>query len=148
MGNRTLSSGHTVEDSSVEETDIEAFVVLPSDQRFQVLKTLRHEASLLAGGGLAPMAGIYLSTLAVSLPLIALVSPRVDQTWAVPVSIVLGSVLLIFGLYFTAQVILGQRQNARSATRLAFHEEALRQHSEDSGSGHLPSRRWFSRSRT
>lgn len=92
------------------------------------------------------MAGIYLSTLAVSLPLIGLVSLQ-GQAWAVPVSIVLGTVLFIFGLHLTAQVLLGQRQYARSATRLAFYEDALRQQREDTKSGPTPSRRWFSRSR-
>lgn len=150
MGIRTLSATHFVQDATIQEEDIKAFVDLPESERFQVLRTLRHEASLLAGGGLGPMAGIYFSALVASLPLLALLSLQGGQQWAALISIAIGAVLFMFGLYLTVQVILSQRRYARSATRLAFYEDALREVRQNGGRDRSGKHRWFNplRSRT
>jgi hypothetical protein len=126
MGTRTLSENHLVEDVTVQEDDIKAFLRLPEEQRFQVMRTLRHEASLLSGGGLGPMAGIYFAAVVASLPLLTALSLQGNKPWTLAVSIAVGALTLISGLYLTLQVILTQRRYARSATRLAFYEDALR----------------------
>lgn len=147
MGKRTLSVSHSVEDATVQEEDIEAFLELPKDQRFQVLRTLRHEASLLAGGGLGPMAALYFSALVAALPLMAVLSLQGDKQWAAPTSVALGTLIFIFGLYLTGQVILSQRRYARSATRLAFYEEALEHMRDRDERNSRQFRRWFNRLR-
>lgn len=123
---RTGPGSHSIEDATVRQEDIQAFLELTQDQRFEVLRTLRHEASLLAGGGLGPMAALYFAAVVASLPLVSALSLQDDKQWAAPTSIALGILMLITNLYLTLQVVLSQRRYARSATRLAFYEDALR----------------------
>jgi hypothetical protein len=134
MKNRAKIRGKFDKSKTVELQDVEEFLRHTPVERFEVLRTLRHEASLLSGGGLGPMAGLYFAALTVSLPLVALLTVQDDKSSAVPLSLLIGSVLLIFGLYLTGQVISGQRKYAQSATRLAFYEEAVRQELENSKS--------------
>lgn len=145
MGTRTPSEHHLVEDISVQEDDIQAFLRLSEEQRFQVMRTLRHDASLLSGGGLGPMAGIYFATVVASLPLLTALSLQGDEPWTLAVSVTVGAFMLISGLYLTLQVVFTQRRYARSATRLAFYEDALRkmQHPESRSSSRVA--RWFTR---
>ncbi|WP_285251223.1 hypothetical protein [Pseudarthrobacter sp. fls2-241-R2A-168] len=145
MGTRTLSENHLVEDATVKEDDIEAFLRLPKEQRFQVLRTLRHEASLLAGGGLGPMAGIYFAAVVASLPLLTALSLQGDKQWTMAVSVAVGKLMLISGLYLTFQVVLTQRRYARSATRLAFYEEALQKMPDSNSRSSSRGARWFTR---
>lgn len=147
MGIRRRSGRHFVEDVTVQQEDIEAFLELPHDQRFQVLRTLRHETSLLAGGGLGPMAALYFAAVVASLPLISALSSQDDKQWAAPTSIALGTFVLISGLYLTFQVVLSQRRYARSATRLAFYEDALRNVSARDKRSQRQAGRWFNRLR-
>ena len=92
------------------------------------------------------MAALYFAAVVASLPLISALSLHDDKQWAAPASIALGVFMLMSGLYLTMQVVLSQRRYARSATRLAFYEDALR---------HVPRQRkspqaarWFNRLRS
>lgn len=145
MGTRTLSEDHQVEDVTVQEGDIEAFLRLPEEQRFQVMRTLRHEASLLSGGGLGPMAGIYFAAVVASVPLLTALSVQGDKPWTLAASIAVGAFVLICGLYLTLQVVLTQRRYARSATRLAFYEDALRKTPRPDSLRSSRVARWFTR---
>jgi hypothetical protein len=147
MGIRTRSGSHFAENATVQQEDIQAFLELTHDQRFKVLRTLRHEASLLAGGGLGPMAALYFAAVVASLPLISALSLQDDKQWAAPASIALGVFMLMSGLYLTVQVVLSQRRYARSATRLAFYEDALRHVSDRGERNPRQAARWFSRLR-
>ena len=145
MGTRTPSEHHLVEDVTVQEDDIQAFLRLPEEQRFQVMRTLRHETSLLSGGGLGPMAGIYFAAVVASLPLLTALSLQGDEPWMLAVSITVGAFMLISGLYLTLQVVLTQRRYARSATRLAFYEDALRKMPRPDSRTSSRVARWFTR---
>lgn len=145
MGNRTLSEDHQVEDVAVQEDDIEAFLRLPEEQRFQVMRTLRHEAALLSGGGLGPMAGIYFAAVVASVPLMTALSVQGDKPWTFAASVAVGAFVLICGLYLTLQVVLTQRRYARSATRLAFYEDALRKTPRPDSQRSSRVARWFTR---
>jgi hypothetical protein len=85
MTRRTLDESYVIEDATVRPEDIEIFLGLPLEQRFQILRVLRHEASLLAGGGLGPMAGLYFAAVVASLPLLSALSLQNDKQWAGPV---------------------------------------------------------------
>jgi len=143
MKKRTPDEICVIEDATVQPEDIETFLRLPLEQRFQILRALRHEASLLAGGGLGPMAGLYFAAVVASLPLLLALALQDDKQWAAPVSIAAGAILLVSGLYLTGQVLFSQRKYARSATRLAFYEDALRDVQTQNQRNRQRGSRWF-----
>jgi len=60
-------------------------------------------------------------------------------------SVAAGAFMLISGLYLTFQVALTQRRYARSATRLAFYENALQKMPDFNSRSSPQGVRWFTR---
>ncbi|MCW2133376.1 hypothetical protein B0G38_002553 [Arthrobacter sp. VKM Ac-2550] len=91
------------------------------------------------------MAAAYISVIAAALPLVALVSLQNDRTLAVVTSLVVGGLILLLGLYLTIDLARNQGRLARSATRLAFYEDALKKEAEFAARVSDSRRRWLRR---
>lgn len=106
----------------VEQVEIDHFLILDSTRQFDVLRQLRTDAAHLSGGSMSAFTAAYISVVLVAIPLMA---SSIVNSWPVGGSIGLGAFILIAGLVLARSSVLYQRDLARSATRLAFFEEAL-----------------------
>ena len=111
----------------MEQAEIKHFLVLSQAQQFEVLRKLRTDAAHLGGASLSAFTAVYISVVLVAFPLLA--SPIVEL-WPGPGSTGLGLFILLAGMVLAISLVRHQHDLARSATRLAFFEDALLQEPE------------------
>lgn len=110
-------------DPHVQSSEVAAFLELDPALQFEDLRELRRDAAHLSGGSFGALIAIYVGAAFVAYPLIV---SGMAQTAGSPFGpIFAGMGVAGIGLILALNFALTQNNLGRSATRLAFYEQAL-----------------------
>ena len=110
-------------DPHVQPADVTAFLELEPQFQFEELRELRRDAAHLGGGSFGALAAVFVSAALVAYPLIVSGLFQVGSASSQP--LLLGIGVALVGAVVATNFALTQNNLSRSATRLAFYEEAL-----------------------
>jgi hypothetical protein len=122
--------------AQVQESEIAAFLGLDPKLQFEKLRELRRDAAHLSGGSFGALIAIYTSAALVAYPLISSSFFQNSSIRFADQSLVIGSGIACLVFLLAMNYALTQNRLARSATRLAFYEEALRESLSGKKAGH------------
>lgn len=110
-------------DPHVRPSEVAAFLELDPQPQFEELSQLRRDAAHLGGGSFGALVAVYIGAALVAYPLII---SGFYQMVDLPIHpLVIGLGVAGIGLVLALSFAVTQNNLGRSATRLAFYEEAL-----------------------
>lgn len=112
-------------DPHVQPADVAAFLELDPQLQFEELRELRRDAAHLGGGSFGALAAVFVSAALVAYPLIVSGLYQVGVSSSQP--LILGIGVAVLGAVVATSFALTQNNLGRSAARLAFYEEALKE---------------------